>query len=188
MGWRRTLLPFADSDQDHTVSHASVPSAVAGALKNITSKADSSPLPPCVSTAAEKVVQGLASSNPSSLQPPPGAQKQGSQQSHVASPSQSIFTPDELARHSSKSDGSIWIAIGSDVYDVTSFMHIDHPGGADVIEAFAGKQCDWQFEYFHSYAHLLQWKEQLWIGTISPAPANPFPRRAKELKADWRVE
>lgn len=103
------------------------------------------------------------------------------------------YTPEEVAKHDGKktSDTAVsdtWLVIGNKVYDVTTFMMLEHPGGKDVIEAFAGKQCDWQFDLFHHPRHLKEFEDQLLIGHVFPVPQNPFPKPAKELKADWRVE
>lgn len=98
------------------------------------------------------------------------------------------FSPSEVAKHTSEDNGGVWIVIKEKVFDVTDFMKLEHPGGIDVIDAFAGKQCDWQFDYFHHPRHLKQYEEQLLIGFVQPIPQNPFPRPPKELKADWRVE
>lgn len=103
------------------------------------------------------------------------------------------FTPDEVeARNGKKhADGtcaSVWLVIKDKVYDVSEFMLLEHPGGKDVIEAFAGKQCDWQFELFHHPRHLEQYHDALLVGLVSPVPPNPFPRPPRELKAAWRVE
>lgn len=43
-------------------------------------------------------------------------------------------------------DRHLGICVGNLVFDVTAFMLV-HPGGASIIEAFAGKQCDWQVGY-----------------------------------------
>lgn len=103
------------------------------------------------------------------------------------------YTPQEVAKRNGQtmqdsSEASTWLVIKDKVYDVTSFMLLEHPGGKEVIEAFAGKQCDWQFEYFHHPRHLEQYHKELLVGYVSPSPPNPFPRPPKELKADWRVE
>ncbi len=104
-----------------------------------------------------------------------------------------IYTPEEVALQNGATcadgvAGCTWIVIKDKVYDVSQFMLLEHPGGRDVIEAFAGKQCDWQFDIFHHPRDLEQYEDQLLIGYVSPVPPNPFPRPPRERKADWRVE
>lgn len=102
------------------------------------------------------------------------------------------YTPEQVAmRNGAKGpDGSVertWIVIKNKVYDVTQFMLLEHPGGREVIQAFAGLQCDWQFDVFHHPRDLKQWENQLFVGYVFPVPKNPFPQPPKERKADWRT-
>jgi 4-hydroxysphinganine ceramide fatty acyl 2-hydroxylase len=50
-----------------------------------------------------------------------------------------IYTADDVSCHCSPS--SCWVSRKGKVYDVTSFL-IDHPGGDDVILAYAGKDIE----------------------------------------------
>jgi len=46
-----------------------------------------------------------------------------------------FFTPEEIAKHNTKTD--CWIIVANRVYDVTSFLK-SHPGGVDAILKYAG--------------------------------------------------
>ncbi|QEU58026.1 hypothetical protein KDRO_A00390 [Kluyveromyces lactis] len=54
-----------------------------------------------------------------------------------------LISMDEVARHSSRSD--CWTVIHGKVYDITSFLH-KHPGGAQVLLKYAGKDSTLQFD------------------------------------------
>ena len=56
----------------------------------------------------------------------------------------------ELSKHNSEED--LWVAIDGLVYDVSEWQ-FDHPGGADVLLTFAGKDAT---EFFKSVAHSLE--------------------------------
>jgi len=53
----------------------------------------------------------------------------------------------EIAKHATKDD--CWVAIHGKVYDVTAFLE-EHPGGAGVIMAYAGKDATSGFQPIHN--------------------------------------
>ena len=56
---------------------------------------------------------------------------------------ENIYTSKDVELHVKRDD--CWIIIGGKVYDVTFFLH-EHPGGAGIIFAYAGKDCTNMFE------------------------------------------
>lgn len=74
------------------------------------------------------------------LQTTPPQQTQQSQPTDTISPSQpaqqTSFSVAEVAKHNKPND--CWIIISAKVYDVGKFLDL-HPGGADVIVPFCGK-------------------------------------------------
>jgi 4-hydroxysphinganine ceramide fatty acyl 2-hydroxylase len=49
-----------------------------------------------------------------------------------------VFAVEEVADHTSKESGGIWVIYDGLVLDVSDFVH-DHPGGEQLINRFAGK-------------------------------------------------
>ncbi|KZP22788.1 cytochrome b5 [Athelia psychrophila] len=83
-----------------------------------------------------------------------------------------LVQTEELEQHRFPDDA--WICINDLVFDVTAFMAV-HPGGRAIVESFAGKQCDWQFERFHGKPQLTVWAERLFVGRVESPPLNLFP-------------
>jgi cytochrome b involved in lipid metabolism len=54
----------------------------------------------------------------------------------------------ELAQHRTSADG--WIAVRGNVYDVTKFIR-RHPGGAEVLSPYLGRDGTAGFNDNHSY-------------------------------------
>lgn len=48
------------------------------------------------------------------------------------------FSKDEVAAHTSKQEGGVWVTYKGLVLDLTDFLH-DHPGGESLIQKYAGK-------------------------------------------------
>eukprot|EP00440_Ansanella_granifera_P038488 gb/GFBE01041764.1/.p1 GENE.gb/GFBE01041764.1/~~gb/GFBE01041764.1/.p1 ORF type:complete len:519 (+),score=146.38 gb/GFBE01041764.1/:1-1557(+) len=59
-----------------------------------------------------------------------------------------VVSDAELAEHAKPS--SMWLAINGDVYDVSKFVKI-HPGGAKVLEEYAGKDVTDEFYELHRH-------------------------------------
>ncbi|EOD17488.1 hypothetical protein EMIHUDRAFT_71873, partial [Emiliania huxleyi CCMP1516] len=57
-----------------------------------------------------------------------------------------MISHEELQRHSSGGDS--WLAIHGMVYNVSRW-HDRHPGGSDILLAYAGRDASDQFELFH---------------------------------------
>lgn len=60
------------------------------------------------------------------------------------------FTPDEIAAHNTEGDN--WMVIRGVVYDVTKFAQY-HPGGADILTKFAGKDVSELYDAFHPWVN-----------------------------------
>tara|TARA_B110001450_G_C17403334_1_gene392664 strand:+ start:137 stop:439 length:303 start_codon:yes stop_codon:yes gene_type:complete len=54
-----------------------------------------------------------------------------------------VITDKELMEHNS--ENSLWVAIHGRVFDLTDF-YMEHPGGWDIIEEFAGKDGTIKYE------------------------------------------
>jgi len=57
-----------------------------------------------------------------------------------------VITPEELAKHNTP--GDMWMAVNGDVYNVSKFAKL-HPGGAQVLEQYAGKDVTVDFHELH---------------------------------------
>jgi L-lactate dehydrogenase (cytochrome) len=64
-----------------------------------------------------------------------------------------MVTKEELAKHATRDD--CWVAILGQVYDLTSFL-AEHPGGADILLKFAGKDATKAFSSMHPPTFLNQ--------------------------------
>eukprot|EP00505_MAST-04D_sp_SCG-Rhode-Island_P001603 Stramenopile-MAST_4_protein_1603 len=72
------------------------------------------------------------------------------------------YTTAQVAKHDKEDD--IWLIINKKVYNVTTFL-ADHPGGADWLIQFAGKNCTEEFDMQHSKT-VLQEFDYLCIGNL----------------------
>ncbi|KAF2213520.1 hypothetical protein CERZMDRAFT_38930 [Cercospora zeae-maydis SCOH1-5] len=71
------------------------------------------------------------------------------------------LSPTEVAKHSQ--EGDLWVSIRGNVYDVSTFVE-EHPGGEEVLRAFAGGDAT---EAFEDAAHSEEVKpimERLFVG------------------------
>lgn len=59
-----------------------------------------------------------------------------------------LFTPADVASHNSQTEG-YWIIVGDVVYDLTEFRDL-HPGGARIIDAYAGMDATHGFNRAHN--------------------------------------
>lgn len=65
-------------------------------------------------------------------------------------PSFGTFTVEEVSKHNKPED--CWVIMEGMVYDITDFLKL-HPGGADTIMKYAGKDCTDAFNKAHSYVN-----------------------------------
>uniref|UniRef100_A0A6P7FB53 Cytochrome b5 n=1 Tax=Diabrotica virgifera virgifera TaxID=50390 RepID=A0A6P7FB53_DIAVI len=56
-----------------------------------------------------------------------------------------FYSYDEISRHNGKDNPRVWIVIRDAVYDVTDYLE-EHPGGAEVIKDWAGKDATKEFD------------------------------------------
>lgn len=73
-----------------------------------------------------------------------------------------IVTQTELAQHSVQND--MWMAIDGDIYDVSKFAKM-HPGGAQILEQFAGHDVTNEFYELHRRDVLTKY-ERLKVGRL----------------------
>ena len=71
------------------------------------------------------------------------------------------ITDDELRKHNN--EYGLWVALYGKVFDLTNF-YMDHPGGWDVIEECAGKECTERFEEGEHMPESIRDLKQYYIG------------------------
>ncbi|XP_060531971.1 cytochrome b5-like [Cylas formicarius] len=67
------------------------------------------------------------------------------------------YTWEEIKNHDGEIQASVWIVYKNNVYDVTEYME-DHPGGAELVTEWAGKDCT---KAFDDFGHSSDAKKQL---------------------------
>ncbi|KAJ5099524.1 FMN-dependent dehydrogenase-domain-containing protein [Penicillium argentinense] len=82
----------------------------------------------------------------------------------------------EIAQHAQPDD--IWIVVNGKVYDVTKFAP-EHPGGAEVIYQFAGRNASQTYNSTHSPA-LIKDIDECIVGDLDPATITEEWRNGKE--------
>uniref|UniRef100_A0A336KRC4 CSON014748 protein n=1 Tax=Culicoides sonorensis TaxID=179676 RepID=A0A336KRC4_CULSO len=79
---------------------------------------------------------------------------------------QVTYTKEEVAFRNGKANTDIWIIIDNFVYDVTSYIH-EHPGGADLILEWAGKDATKEFESIGHSSEASRALKNLRIGVLA---------------------
>ena len=74
------------------------------------------------------------------------------------------FTVEEVSLHDSEDDA--WIIINNFVYDITDFLN-EHPGGKDILVAFAGTDVTEFFKELHPPLILEEYGEHYKIGILT---------------------
>jgi predicted heme/steroid binding protein len=77
-----------------------------------------------------------------------------------------VWTAAEVAKHHTKDD--IWVIVNGQVLDVTNFLS-DHPGGAQAILAYAGRDATEQFNLLHKPDVVDKYAPDCVIGVIQAA-------------------
>lgn len=82
------------------------------------------------------------------------------------------FTAEEVAKHNKKED--CWCIVKNVVLDLTSFLD-DHPGGADSILNFAGKDATESFDMLHEDNVIVRYAKECVLGRLKgKTPALEF--------------
>lgn len=118
-----------------------------------------------------------------------------------ASQSLPEYSLSEVAQHTSKADGGIWVTYGDGVYDITDFVD-EHPGGSEKIMLAAGQALEpfWAVFAQHNTEQVREILEEWRIGNIhaqdrerkKPSPSateGPYatdPTRSPILKINTR--
>lgn len=74
-------------------------------------------------------------------------------------------TPEELAKHSSRTD--CWICLDRQVYNVTPYLDF-HPGGVDQLLKGAGKDATDLFNSIHSWVNYTGMLKKCYVGKLKP--------------------
>lgn len=97
------------------------------------------------------------------------------------------YTPAEVAVHNT--EDSCWIILGNPsnggphVYDVTTFLH-NHPGGADVLLEYGGKNADDVFEDICHSRTAYELRKRYLIGTCSGNTKEQEEMKAEQVEMD----
>lgn len=73
------------------------------------------------------------------------------------------FTSQDISKHDQQND--CWVSIDGKVYDVTAFMQ-DHPGGAESIMAYAGKDVTSEYNAIHDDSILKKYGPSYEVGIL----------------------
>lgn len=76
------------------------------------------------------------------------------------------MTMEEVKQHHTASD--CWVVVRGVAYDVTRFLK-NHPGGAGVMTAWAGRDATAAFEDAHSYVNPQKTLRKFIIGPVTGA-------------------
>jgi len=81
------------------------------------------------------------------------------------------ISPEEVAKHNTPED--LWLVIDNRVYDVTKFQKL-HPGGAQLLQKYGGKDCTEAFYSLHRQEHLDKYASKFLKGVVGEDKA-PSP-------------
>ena len=76
------------------------------------------------------------------------------------------FTVQEVAERNSKAGKDCWLIYKGNVYNVTDYLD-EHPGGADLVTDWAGKDCTKAFHDAGHSAEALKDFKKYKIGTVA---------------------
>lgn len=76
------------------------------------------------------------------------------------------YTVEEVAQHNTRED--LWIIVNDKVFDLTKFLKL-HPGGAQPLVEWAGRDCTEVFYSLHRSSVLERYMDKLCIGDVSDA-------------------
>ncbi|XP_014488487.1 PREDICTED: cytochrome b5-like [Dinoponera quadriceps] len=71
----------------------------------------------------------------------------------------------DVAKYNGKNGTKIWIVINDYVYDVTNYLH-RHPGGADLLEEYAGRDATNEFDEFGHSSDARKIMKEFLIGEL----------------------
>ncbi|EPS45124.1 hypothetical protein H072_880 [Dactylellina haptotyla CBS 200.50] len=97
-------------------------------------------------SAPAQVAQATSSSSSESVQTESAASSEAKPDSKKFSIPDKEFTMEEVKKHNKKDD--VWVVVKGVVMDLTNFLE-DHPGGANAILNFSGRDATEEFEMLH---------------------------------------
>ncbi|KIR68597.1 L-mandelate dehydrogenase [Cryptococcus bacillisporus CA1873] len=97
---------------------------------------------------------------------------------------QKLVSFEEVQKHNKRED--CWVIIDGKIYDVTDFLD-NHPGGAEIIVANAGKDATKIFKPLHPPDALDMLEPSQHIGPVDPATM-PEPEEEEPTEEDLRME
>ncbi|WVF71747.1 hypothetical protein IAT40_006555 [Kwoniella sp. CBS 6097] len=97
---------------------------------------------------------------------------------------QKLVSYEEVQKHASRDD--CWVIIDGKIYDVTDFLN-QHPGGAEIILANAGKDATKIFKPLHPPDALDTLDESQHVGPVDPL-SMPEPEDDEPSEEDLRIE
>lgn len=78
------------------------------------------------------------------------------------------ITEEELSKHNTEKD--CWVCMHDLVFELKQDFLVEHPGGPDILTAYAGKDCTQDFEDSAHSDMARVWANKLLIGYIAGAP------------------
>ncbi|OGM49797.1 cytochrome B5 [Aspergillus bombycis] len=78
-----------------------------------------------------------------------------------------LFTPEDVSKHNTSDN--LWTIINNEIYDLTTFQK-EHPGGAKILQAVAGKDGTKKFRKYHREALLVKYRGTLRVGDLVSQP------------------
>jgi sulfite oxidase len=96
-----------------------------------------------------------------------------------------MYTRAEVAAHTSKAAGGVWVTVADGVYDITEFID-SHPGGADKIRLAAGGDVEpfWRTYTVHkSSSAVAEQLASMRVGSLAPEDAAAAARAAAAIAA-----
>ena len=90
------------------------------------------------------------------------------------------WTLEEVQKHNTKDD--CWVIVNGQVLDVTSFLS-DHPGGAQAIIAYAGRDATEQFNMLHKADVIDKYAPNCVIGVLEAGPQPSSSQALPEFAA-----
>ncbi|XP_074033294.1 cytochrome b5 [Leptinotarsa decemlineata] len=91
------------------------------------------------------------------------------------------YTLDEISKHDGKQDPRVWIILKDIVYDVTDYLD-DHPGGADLITEWAGKDGTKEFDNFGHSADAKKELKKYKIGEVVEEQRKKKSKKSEKQK------
>ncbi|KAK1119752.1 hypothetical protein K0M31_013168 [Melipona bicolor] len=92
----------------------------------------------------------------------------------------------EVARRDGKEEARVWIVIHDMVYDVTNYRH-EHPGGAELIDEYAGQDATRGFDDFGHSSDAKRMLKKFLIGELVEVDKISNRKKKKEISVEMEA-